>query len=132
MAILLSGFKVRYGVFPLFSFQSKSLSKQQFLLARFLIFRISFVTGLVFSSQRGRYEISTATTPGKPGFYPWRSPPCCSFRVVMGLASWCVTHVVILVQLVNLNAVERVSALVYQGSLAVAETEVLVLHFLFV
>ena len=54
-------------------------------------------------------RLQRLATSGKPGFYPWRSSPCWSFSAVMGLASWCVTLVVTLVQLVNLNAVKRVS-----------------------
>ena len=56
-------------------------------------------------------RLQRLATSGKPGFYPWRSPPCWSFRAVMGLASWCVTLAVTLVQLVNLNVVKKVSTL---------------------
>ena len=62
-------------------------------------------------------RIQRLATFGKSGFYPWCSPPCWSFREVMGLASWCVTLAVTLVQLVNLNAVERVSTLPLAGDL---------------
>ena len=49
----------------------------------------------------------------------------------MSLASWCVTLAVTLVQLVNLNTVKIVFISSFiKGSLAVAETEVLVLHLL--
>ena len=65
---------------------------------------------------------SKAATTGKPGFYPWRSPPCWFFRAFMGVASWCVTLAVTLIQLVILNAVKRVQLFVYHGILAEAET----------
>ena len=65
---------------------------------------------------------SKAATPGKPCFYPWRSPPYWFFRAVMGVALWCVTLAVTLIQLVNLNVVKRVRLFVYHGILAKAET----------
>ena len=61
-------------------------------------------------------------TTGKPGFYPWHSPPCWSFRTVMSLASGCVTLAVTLVQLVKPNADKRVRLFVYHGVLVEAET----------
>ena len=108
MGVYLLNVKVRYRVFLRFLFELIAYTNNSFFLEKVFNIKLSFVTGLVFSSRCGRYEISTTATPGKPGFYSWRSPPCWSFRAVMGLASWCLTLAVTLVQLVNLNAVKRV------------------------
>ena len=93
-----------------FLFEVNSLIYNSFW-KRFLIFMFNLRCRIRLLLLAWRYKTSTAAIPGKPGSYPWRSPPFWAFRAVMGWASWCVTLIVILVQLVNLNAVKRVSAL---------------------
>ena len=108
MGVYLLNVKVRYRVFLRVVFEVKAYTYNSFFLSKDFNIKLSFVTGLFFSSRRGRYEISTTATPGKPGFYSRRYPPCWSFREFMGLASWCLTLIITLVQLVNLNVIKRV------------------------